>query len=126
MKWLYQTVAGKSPLQFRFEFALWTREMIRLLLGEQLQLKLSLAGVGRLLKQLGLTCQRPLFRATEQDPQRVRRWRRQEYPAIREEARRCGADATGPKRPQGRIAPTPPTGFPPDEDLPGERVPGAG
>jgi transposase len=92
MKWLYQTVVGKSPLQFRFEFALWTREMIRLLLGEQFQLKLSLASVGRLLKQLGLTCQRPLFRATEQDPQRVRRWRRQEYPVIREEARRCGAE----------------------------------
>ena len=92
MKWLYQTVVGKSPLQFRFEFALWTREMIRLLLGEQFQLKLSLASVGRLLKQLGLTCQRPLFRATEQDPQRVWRWRRQEYPAIREEARRCGAE----------------------------------
>ena len=92
MKWLYQTVVGKSPLQFRFEFALWTREMIRLLLGEQFQLKLSLASVGRLLKQLGLTCQRPLFRATEQDPQRVRRWRRQEYPGIRQEARRCGAE----------------------------------
>src|SRR5216684_8712716 len=35
MRWLYQTVVGKSPLQFRFEFALWTREMIRLLLREQ-------------------------------------------------------------------------------------------
>lgn len=92
MKWLYQTVVGKSPLQFRFEFALWTREMIRLLLREQFQLKLSLASVGRLLKQLGLTCQRPLFRAMEQDPRRVRRWRQQDYPVIREEARRCGAE----------------------------------
>jgi transposase len=92
MKWLYKTVVGKSPLQFRFEFALWTREMIRLLLREQFQLKLSLASVGRLLKQLGLTCQRPLFRAMEQDPQRVRRWRQRDYPVIREEARRCRAE----------------------------------
>jgi transposase len=91
MKWVYQTVVGKSPLQFRFEFALWTREMIRLLLSEQFQIKLSLASVGRLLKQLGLTCQRPLFRAMEQDPERVRRWRQQDYPLIREEGRRCGA-----------------------------------
>ena len=92
MKWVYQTVVGKSPLQFRFEFALWTREMIRLLLREQFQLKLSLASVGRLLKQLGLTCQRPIFRATEQDPQRVRQWREQDYPVIRQEARLCRAE----------------------------------
>jgi transposase len=71
LRWLYQTVTGKSPLQYRFEFALWTREMIRTLLREQFQLKLSLASVGRLLKQLGLTCQRLLFRAMEQDPERV-------------------------------------------------------
>jgi transposase len=92
MRWLYQTVTGKSPLQFRFEFALWTREMIRVLLRERFQLELSLASVGRLLKQLGLTCQRPLFRAMEQDPERVRRWREQEYPAIREQARKAGAE----------------------------------
>ena len=60
MRWLYRTVTGKSPLQFRFEFALWTREMIRVLLREQLDLKLSVASVGRLLRQLGLSCQRPL------------------------------------------------------------------
>src|SRR2546426_9964523 len=92
MRWLYQTVVGKSPLQVRFEFALWTREMIRLLLREQFQLKLSVASVGRLLKQLGLTCQRPLFRAMEQDPQRVRQWQQQDYPVIRDEARQCGAE----------------------------------
>ncbi|MGH9566439.1 MAG: IS630 family transposase [Candidatus Angelobacter sp.] len=92
MRWVYRTITGKSPLQFRFEFALWTREIVRVLLREQFQLKLSLASVGRLLKQLGLSCQRPLFRATEQDPQRVREWLKREYPAIREEARRAGAE----------------------------------
>jgi transposase len=92
MGWLYRTIIGKSPLQFQFEFALWTREMIRVLLREQFQLKLSLASIGRLLRQLGLTCQRPLFRAMEQDPQRVRRWLEEEYPAIRGQARQVGAE----------------------------------
>jgi transposase len=87
-----ESTPRKSPLQFRFEFALWTRETIQLLLQEEFQLKLSLASVGRLLKQLGLTCQRPSFRAMERDPQRVQQWRQQDYPAIREEARRCGAE----------------------------------
>ena len=66
--------------------------MIRVLLRERFQLKLSLASVGRLLKQLGLTCQRPLFRATEQDPERVRAWREREYPEIRQQARVAGAE----------------------------------
>ena len=92
MRWLCRTIRGKSPLQFRFEFALWTREMIRILLREKFQLELSLASVGRLLKQLGLTCQRPLFRAIEQDPKRVRRWLEEEYPRIREQARQAGAE----------------------------------
>ena len=91
MKWLYETVTGKSPLQFRFEFALWTREMIRMLLREEFSLKLSLTSVGRLLHQLGLICQRPLFRATEQDPERVRRWREEEFPTIRRMAKEAGA-----------------------------------
>jgi len=91
MKWLYETITGKNPLQFRFEFALWTREMIRMLLREEFSLKLSVSSVGRLLRQLGLSCQRPLLRATEQDPQRVRRWREKEFPEIQRLAKRAGA-----------------------------------
>ena len=91
LKWLYATVTGKNPLQFRFEFALWTREMIRMLLREEFSLRLSVNSVGRLLRQLGLSCQRPLFRATEQDPERVRRWRDEEFPAIRDLAKKAGA-----------------------------------
>jgi transposase len=92
MSWLYRTIAGKSPLQYRFEFALWTREMIRMLLAEEFQVKLSLSSVGRLLKQLGLSCQRPLFRAAEQDPGRVRQWLEEEYPRIRRRAQRERAE----------------------------------
>src|ERR1700747_3236720 len=45
MRWLYGNVTGKSPLQFRFEFALWTREMIRVLLREEFDLRLSVTSV---------------------------------------------------------------------------------
>ena len=65
--------------------------MIRILLRQRFGLKLSLSSVGRLLKQLGLTCQRPLWRAWEQDPERVKHWREQEYPAIHALAKRVGA-----------------------------------
>jgi len=91
LEWLYKTVVGSSPLQHRFEFALWTRQMIRILLWEQFRLRLSLSSVGRLLAQLGLTCQRPLFRASEQDELKVRRWREHDYPLIRSLAREAQA-----------------------------------
>jgi transposase len=83
MEWLWKTITQSNPLQHRFEFALWTRQMVRVLLWEEFRLKLSLASVTRLLAQLGLTCQRPLFRALEQNPQRVKSWLNAEYPAIK-------------------------------------------
>lgn len=92
MKWLYRTVTEDNPLQYRFEFALWTRDMIQVLLRKQFGLRLSLSSVGRLLKQLGLSCQRPLFRAFEQDPRRVEAWKREEYPAIQTFAKRENAE----------------------------------
>ena len=90
MKWLWKTITQSNPLQHRFEFALWTRRMVQILLWEEFRLKLSLASVSRLLAQLGLTCQRPLFRALEQNPQRVKSWLNSEYPAIKKLALKEG------------------------------------
>lgn len=92
MQWIYATVVGTSPLQHRFEFALWTRAMIQTLVREQFGLRLSLSSVGRLLAQLGLTCQRPLFRAYEQNPTLVQQWRERDYPVIQSLAKREGAE----------------------------------
>jgi hypothetical protein len=47
--------------------------------------------VGRLLRKLGLSLQRPLYRASQQNPQAVARWKAEEYPAIREQAAQVGA-----------------------------------
>lgn len=92
MKWVYAAVTQNNPLQYRFEFALWTRDMIQVLLREQFGLRLSVSSVGRLLRQLGLSCQRPLFRAIEQDRRRVEFWKEQEFPAIRALAQQEKAD----------------------------------
>lgn len=92
MQWVYRTVTGKNPLQLGFSFALWTRAMIRVLIAEHCEVRLSLVSVGRLLAQLGLSCQKPLWRAYQQDGSRVEQWLKKEYPRIRALAKREKAE----------------------------------
>jgi transposase len=88
---LRQWIVGRDPRQLQFDYALWTREIIRDLIEREFGITYTLQGLGKLLSRLGLSPQRPLVRAYEQDPERVRRWKEQEYPAIRSEAARAGA-----------------------------------
>jgi transposase len=92
LKWIYDTVTLKNPLQLRFPFALWTSSMIRELIQKEFGVRLSRSSVCRLLGQMGLSAQRPLWRAYQQDPEAVRRWTEGEYPAIRRRARKMGAE----------------------------------
>jgi len=63
LAWLYKTIASKNPLQLDFEYALWTRDMIGELIKRKYGLRLSEVSVGRLLKKLGFSPQKPLRRA---------------------------------------------------------------
>jgi len=87
LSWLYNTIISKNPLQLKFTFALWTSRMIRELIRRKYGIKLSKASVCRLLNQLGLTPQRPVWRAYQQRPEDVQRWLNDEYPRIRTLAR---------------------------------------
>jgi transposase len=87
---LYQLVVGNDPRQLRFAFALWTRAMIRELIRREFGVRLSEVSVGRLLRKLGLSPQRPLYRAYQQNPEVVARWKAETYPQIRAEAAATG------------------------------------
>jgi transposase len=91
MRKIYQTVTTKNPLQLRFSFALWTRAMVRELIHDRFGVKMSEVSVGRLLRRIGLSPQRPLARAYQRNPDMVTAWLREEYPAIQRLAKQEGA-----------------------------------
>ena len=91
LRWIYNTLTNKTPQQLKFPLALWTAAMVQTLIAERFKVQLSHSSVCRLLHQLGLSAQRPLWRAYQQNPEAVQRWLDTEYPAIRRQARRKGS-----------------------------------
>jgi transposase len=91
LAWIYRTVTMKNPLQLKFSFALWTAKMLGQVIAQRFGVTLSKASVCRLLTQLGLSPQRPVWRAYQQHPAAVQRWLDEEYPRIQRLARRLKA-----------------------------------
>jgi transposase len=85
-------ILGSCPDQLRLPFALWTREAVQMLIARRFGIELSVTTVGRYLRRWGLSPQKPLRRAFEQDPVAVRRWLSSEYPAIARRAKAEGAE----------------------------------
>ena len=88
---LYAIITGSDPRQLQFDFGLWTRKIIRELIRREFAVKLSEVQVGGLLKKMGLSPQRPPYRAYQQDPERVEEWKKSVYPKIRKLAAEEGA-----------------------------------
>jgi len=91
ISWIYRTIRDKDPRQLKFSFALWTRPMIAELIKQQFKIKFSKTSVGRLLHQLGFSCQKPLYRAYQRDAELVKQWKEQVFPEIKKRAKKEGA-----------------------------------
>ena len=79
-----------DPRDHGFPVALWTREIVRQLIAARFGVPLTVASVGRTLHDLGLSAQRPLYRAEQADPAAVARWKQVEYPRIAAAAKTTG------------------------------------
>lgn len=86
-KTIQKLLLDKTPDQLRFNFALWTSQAVALAIKEQFGIQLGDRSVRRYLAAWGYTPQRPIRRAYEQDNEAVKKWKAEEYPAIKERAK---------------------------------------
>lgn len=84
-------IIGQNPQQLDFGPALWTREIVGELIDRLFGVQFSLVHVGTILAKLGLSPQRPLYRAYERDPERVAEWKEKTFPRIQAQAKKEGA-----------------------------------
>jgi len=89
---VFRWVNGKNPMQYGFDFALWTRYVVRELILKKFNISLSVTSVGSLLAELNLTPQKPLQRAYQRDPAAIERWQRDIFPAIAKQSKAQGAE----------------------------------
>jgi transposase len=87
-----RAIVGKGPEQMQLPFTLWTREAVQLFIKKKWKVSLSVWTVGRLLRQWGLTPQKPVRRAYERNDTAVQQWLREEYPLIQRKALAEGAE----------------------------------
>jgi transposase len=81
-----QFIKDNLPDQLKLAYGLWTREAVQQLILDRYGIELSRWQVGRYVKSWGYTPQKPITKAFEQKPEKVKAWLETEYPAIKKRA----------------------------------------
>jgi transposase len=87
-----RAICQKTPDQLTLPFALWTRAAVRDLIHQRTGMVLGIRTVGTYLHLWGMTPQKPLKKAYEQNPVEVQRWLTETYPTIATRAKREGTE----------------------------------
>jgi transposase len=90
--WLKDTVLQTTPEQHNYDTRLWTRAILAELLKKRFRVTVDETTVGRHLKRLDISCQKPEYRAVQQDEESVRKFREEKFPRIIEMAANFDAD----------------------------------
>jgi transposase len=81
-----------SPEDLGIPAPLWTRPAVRQLIQNELGIAMPVRTVGLYLQRWGYTAKRPRRRAKKQDPEEIRQWLEETYPAIEQRAQEEGAE----------------------------------
>jgi transposase len=87
-----KTILGKTPDQLKLEFALWTTDQVAAYVLRRWGIVLSISTVTRLLHEMGLSFQKPIVKAFQQNPEAVQNWLDTEYPKIKRLAKKEKAE----------------------------------
>lgn len=88
MREVKKLITDKTPDQCKLAVGLWTREAVQELIFKRFGIKKSLPQIGRYLKDWGLTSQKPIYKAYEQQPEEVKQWLEKDYPSIKKQAKK--------------------------------------
>jgi transposase len=72
-----------GPRKAGFDSDLWTTRRVAELIEREFGVAYHSTHAGRLMHQLGFSCQKPQRRSREQDPQAVKNWRERQWPRIK-------------------------------------------
>lgn len=81
-------ITDRMPDQLKLPFVLWTRAAVRDLIEQRYEITLSLVTVGNYLKGWGMTAQKPIRQAYQQNANALEKWRTEEYPIIKNRAQK--------------------------------------
>jgi transposase len=89
---LQQLLRTHQPEELGIAAPLWTRRAVGDLIRREYHLSLAVRTIGRYLQRWGFTAKRPRRHARDEDPEEVREWLEETYPAIEARAEREGAE----------------------------------
>jgi transposase len=89
---IQQLLRTKSPEDLGIAAPLWNRRAVRDLIRQECAVVLAVRTVGLYLRRWGFTAKRPRRHSRDQDPEEVRQWLAETYPAIAARAEEEGAE----------------------------------
>jgi transposase len=83
---IQQRLNDHSPEDLNIPAPLWTRRAVQLLIQQELGIAMPVRTVGAYLQRWGYTAKRPRRHAKKQDPEEIRHWLEETYPALEQRA----------------------------------------
>ena len=122
-----ERLEAHSPEDLGIPAPLWTRPAVQQLIRKELGIVMPVRTVGSYLRRWGYTAKRPRRHAKKQDPEEIRQWLEETYPAIERRAEAEGAaihwcDETGVAADQHPARGYAPEGEPVTMDVPGPHI----